>query len=60
MGLRPNVPDSSSDVGFLRFDVTDNKLEHTFVRLERVSTATGYGPSGHPRPEVRDYSKVWE
>lgn len=56
---RDHWPDSGSDAGFLRFDVADDKLEHTFVRLECVSTAKGYGPAGHPRAEVRDYSKAW-
>ena len=52
-------PDSSADVGFLRFDVEDARLEYTFVRLERVSAAKGYGPAGHPRPKQRDYSRAW-
>ena len=48
--------DARPEVGFLRFDVAGDKLEHEFVGLKRVSSAKGYGPVGHPRPENRDYS----
>jgi len=46
--------------GFLRYDVTEQGIECTFVPLERSSTAKGYGPFGHPPPDQRDYSIAWE
>lgn len=49
--------DSRPEVGFMRFDVTEQELNHTFVPLRRVSTAPSRGPAGHPRPEQRDYSQ---
>ena len=52
--------DADGTLGFLRFDVTDEGIADTLVPLERVSTAKGYGPGGHPKPELRDYAKAWE
>lgn len=46
--------------GFLRYDVTDQEIECSFVPLKAESTAKGYGPGGHPFPEERDYSLAWE
>jgi predicted MPP superfamily phosphohydrolase len=43
-------------VGFMRFDVTDDQLQPSFTQLTRSAEGDGYGPSGHPRPEDRDYS----
>ena len=32
-----------------------------FIPLETVSKRTdGYGPGGHPKPGVRDYSLAWD
>lgn len=63
-GGRPQYGDVWSDgdatLGFHRFDVTDEKIEITFVPLENVSTAEGYGPRGHPPKHLRDYSIAWE
>ena len=53
-------PDGDVTLGFLRCDVTDAGIEPTFAPLARASTAKGYGPGGHPRPELRDYSIAWE
>ena len=48
-------------LGFLRFDVTGNGLRESLVPLKAVSTAEGgWGPGGHPKPELRDYSLVRE
>lgn len=53
-------PDGDPTLGFLRYDVSDEGIASTFIPLETVSTAKGYGPGGHPRPEERDYSIAWE
>ena len=52
--------DGDSALGFQRFDVTHEKIDVTFVPLEKVSTAEGYGPRGHPYKHQRDYSMAWE
>jgi hypothetical protein len=49
-------PDGDPTLGFLKYAVTDQGIEGTFVPLEKVSTAKGYGPGGHPLPDQRDYS----
>ena len=51
-------PDSNTEFGFICCKVSEGGLEPTFVPLERISTAEGYGPRGH-LPE-RDYSLAWE
>ena len=51
-------PDCSAELGFVNCRVTESSLEPTFVPLRNISTAVGYGPSGH-EPE-RDYSLAWE
>jgi hypothetical protein len=53
-------PDGDPSLGFLRFDVTNNGISSKFVQLDRLSSAVGYGPEGHPRPELRDYSLAQE
>ncbi len=54
-------PDSSPDLGFYRFDVSDEGIKETFVPLEYESEATGaYGKGGHPHPEERDYTLALE
>jgi hypothetical protein len=54
-------PDGDPTLGFYVFDVDDAGLHRTFVPLEKVSDRTdGYGPGGHPKPEMRDYSLAWE
>jgi hypothetical protein len=41
--------------------VRDGNLTETFARLDTVSDAPGaYGLGGHPKPELRDYSRAWE
>lgn len=52
--------DGDPTLGFLKYDVTDAGINCTFVPLERLSTAKGYGPGGHPLPETMDYSLAWE
>lgn len=52
--------DGDPTLGFLKYDVTDQGIESTFVPLEKVSTAKGYGPGGHVLPEKQDYSLAWE
>ena len=49
-------------LGFLAYDVRDGRIvAKRFVPLDRLSTRTdGYGPGGHPHPEMRDYSLAWE
>ena len=53
-------PDGDPTLGFFRYDVTDQGVCCKFIPLKSVSTTPGYGPSGHPRPEDRDYSKAWD
>ena len=52
--------DGDDQLGFLRFEVSEEKIEATFVPLEKVSAAAGYGPRGHPFEHQRDYSIAWE
>jgi len=52
--------DGDASLGFMRYDVSESGIEGTFVPLERISTAEGYGPGGHPMPGARDYSIAWE
>ncbi|MFO7899984.1 MAG: metallophosphoesterase [Planctomycetota bacterium] len=53
-------PDGDATLGFLRFDVTDDGIREQMIPLRKISTAEGYGPGGHPKPEDRDYSLAWE
>ena len=53
-------PDGDPRLGFLRYEVTDSGIQGSFVPLQRLSQARGYGPGGHPTPEERDYSIAWE
>ncbi|MSS70664.1 MAG: hypothetical protein EXS64_04155 [Candidatus Latescibacteria bacterium] len=53
-------PDGDDTLGFHRFDVTDERIDITFIPLEKVSRAEGYGPRGHPPRHLRDYSLAWE
>ncbi len=53
-------PDGDPTLGFYKYDVYPDKIEKTFIPLEKLSTAKGYGPGGHPLPEQRDYSIAWE
>lgn len=54
-------PDGDPTLGFFEYAVTESALTKRFVPLEKVSTRTdGYGPGGHPKPEMRDYSLAWE
>ena len=53
-------PDGDPRLGFLRYDVTETGMTGAFVPLDKVSTAQGYGPGGHPAPQVRDYSVAWD
>ena len=52
--------DGDTTRGFMRFDVSEDGIEGTFVPLVRNSTLEGYGPGGHPLPELRDYSIAQE
>ncbi len=53
-------PDGDDSLGFVRYDVTDDGIDDTFVPLAKESNAKGYGPGGHPLPKLRDYSLAWE
>jgi hypothetical protein len=53
-------PDGDATLGFLRVDVTDERLDVSFVPLDKISQAEGYGPRGHPPRHLRDYSMAWE
>ncbi len=54
-------PDGDPTLGFFRFDVNGPDMKRSFVPLRTVSQRTdGYGPGGHPTPEMRDYSLAWE
>lgn len=53
--------DGDSSLGFLEYKVKGDTFEKRFIPLTRVSERTdGYGPGGHPPPEMRDYSAAWE
>ncbi len=52
--------DGDDTLGFLNYEVTDDGIVHNFVPLAELSEAEGYGPGGHPLPELRDYSRAWE
>ncbi len=52
--------DGDPTPGFMRYDVTDEGIKPSFVPLEKVSTLEGYGPRGHPGPDMQDYSLAWE
>ena len=52
--------DGDPTLGFMRYDVIEDGIKPAFVPLEKVSTAKGYGPRGHPGPNQRDYSLAWE
>ncbi len=52
--------DGDVRLGFLKYDVSDKGINCTFVPLNKVSKTKGYGPSGHPKPEQRNYSIAWE
>jgi hypothetical protein len=52
--------DGDATLGFFKYDVSEDKIEKSFIPLTKVSTKKGYGPGGHPSPEQRDYSKAWE
>lgn len=48
--------DGDDTLGFQLFTVSANGIRYSFVPLETVSTRTdGWGPGGHPKPEVRIY-----
>ncbi len=53
-------PDGDDSLGFLKYDVTDEGIESTFIPLTQTFNLEGYGPGGHPAPHVRDYSLAWE
>lgn len=54
-------PDGDPTLGFFEYAVTETALKKRFVPLARISRRTdGYGPRGHPKPEMRDYSLAWE
>ena len=53
-------PDGDPTLGFTKYDVTEHGIDSTFIPLKKVSTKQGYGPGGHPPPQVRDYSQAGE
>lgn len=58
--LTQRWPDGDGTLGFLRLDVTKDGIRDELIPLQRISTATGYGPGGHPKPKQRDYSLAWQ
>ena len=59
-GYQRTGPDGDPSLGFLKYEVSDQRIESAFVPLAETSTAKGYGPGGHPEPDERDYSIAWE
>ena len=57
---RDRWPDGDDSPGFLKYDVTDEGIESTFIPLTESFDLKGYGAGGHPAPDVRDYSLAWE
>jgi hypothetical protein len=54
-------PDADTTPGFFLLESDDAGLHRRFIALEHVSARKdGYGPGGHPPPEMRDYSLAWE
>jgi len=54
-------PDGDDTLGFYRFDVHSSGIDCSFVPVNPVSAnVDGYGPGGHPKPEMRDYSLAWD
>jgi Calcineurin-like phosphoesterase len=54
-------PEGKDKIGFYEYTVNGPRLSRRFIPLDPVSTRTdSYGPSGHPKPEMRDYSLAWE
>ncbi|MFC1453702.1 metallophosphoesterase family protein [Verrucomicrobiota bacterium] len=58
--LSARWPDTDGTMGFLQFKVTKDGIRDELIPLQKISTAKGYGPGGHPKPEKRDYSIAWE
>ena len=58
--LESHWQDGDTTLGFLRYDVSEESIDCNFIPLEKVSTQKGYGPTGHPKPEERDYLLAWE
>jgi DNA repair exonuclease SbcCD nuclease subunit len=52
--------DGDPTLGFLKCDVADAGVTHSFVPLAQVSEEKGYGPGGSPAFEERDYTISWE
>ena len=51
--------DGDNSLGFYLYTVNGTEMSKEFIPLAKVSTRTdAYGPSGHPPPEERDYSKA--
>ncbi len=54
-------PEGKGKQGFYVYHAEGGNLNREFVPLKKISTRKdGYGPSGHPKPEIRDYSIAWE
>jgi len=53
-------PDGDDSLGFLKYSVSDEGIESTFIPLDQTFDLEGYGPGGHLDPHVRDYSLAWE
>ena len=56
----PRWNDGDHTLGLQKYVVSEDGIDYEFIPLATVSTATGYGPGGHPRPDQRDYSIAWE
>lgn len=53
-------PDGDPSLGFLQFEIEGANLRHQFIPLTNTSRRKGYGPSGNPGLDERDYSLAWE
>jgi 3',5'-cyclic AMP phosphodiesterase CpdA len=52
--------DGDPGLGFMLYEVGESGIGKRYIPLSRQSGARGYGPGGHPPPEMRDYSLAWE
>ena len=53
-------PAGDPTLGFQCFEVDERGLSYRFIPLAEESSREGYGPGGHPRHELRDYSLAEE
>ena len=56
----PRWKDGDTTLGFLKFDVDGDRIEHELVPLEEMSSLEGYGAGGNPSSGDTDYSISWK